>query len=131
MARKARTAPAQPTLGASAELKQRLLFVLLALIVFRLGSFIPVPGIDPVATGSDLHLLTVPRLHEELNRAGAGECVEELTDPGELLMVDHRYFPVNPQDCDVRAMHGSAHVQTACEGDPELARHVHVHEVRV
>ena len=35
--------------GASAELKQRLLFVLGALIVFRIGTFIPVPGIDPVA----------------------------------------------------------------------------------
>ncbi|MBT8420195.1 MAG: preprotein translocase subunit SecY [Gammaproteobacteria bacterium] len=35
--------------GASLELKQRLLFVLGAIIVFRVGSFIPVPGIDPVA----------------------------------------------------------------------------------
>ncbi len=35
--------------GPSAELKQRLLFVLLALMVFRVGSFIPVPGIDPGA----------------------------------------------------------------------------------
>ena len=31
------------------ELKQRLLFVLGALVVFRIGTFIPVPGIDPVA----------------------------------------------------------------------------------
>jgi preprotein translocase subunit SecY len=31
------------------ELKQRLLFVLGALVVFRIGSFIPVPGIDPLA----------------------------------------------------------------------------------
>ena len=35
--------------GASVELKQRLLFVLGALVVFRIGTFIPVPGIDPVA----------------------------------------------------------------------------------
>ena len=35
--------------GSSRELKQRLLFVLGALVVFRVGSFIPVPGIDPVA----------------------------------------------------------------------------------
>jgi len=35
--------------GTSQELKQRLLFVLGALVVFRIGSFIPVPGIDPVA----------------------------------------------------------------------------------
>ena len=33
--------------GATSELKQRLLFVLGALIIFRVGSFIPVPGIDP------------------------------------------------------------------------------------
>ena len=35
--------------GASVELKQRLLFVLGALVVFRVGTFIPVPGIDPIA----------------------------------------------------------------------------------
>lgn len=35
--------------GQLQELKQRLLFVLGALIVFRIGSFIPVPGIDPHA----------------------------------------------------------------------------------
>lgn len=35
--------------GTSSELKARLLFVLGALVVFRLGTFIPVPGIDPVA----------------------------------------------------------------------------------
>ncbi len=35
--------------GKLTDLKQRLLFVLGALIVFRLGTHIPVPGIDPVA----------------------------------------------------------------------------------
>nr|VFK79902.1 MAG: protein translocase subunit secY/sec61 alpha [Candidatus Kentron sp. SD] len=35
--------------GVTLELKQRLLFVLGAIVVFRIGSFIPVPGIDPVA----------------------------------------------------------------------------------
>ncbi|MDY6994116.1 MAG: preprotein translocase subunit SecY, partial [Pseudomonadota bacterium] len=36
-------------LGRLTELKQRLLFVLGAIVVFRIGTFIPVPGIDPVA----------------------------------------------------------------------------------
>ena len=31
------------------ELKKRLLFTLGALIVYRLGTFIPIPGIDPIA----------------------------------------------------------------------------------
>ncbi len=35
-------------LGRLTELKQRLLFVLGAIVVFRVGTFIPVPGIDPV-----------------------------------------------------------------------------------
>ncbi len=35
--------------GKLVELKQRLLFVLGALIVYRIGAHIPVPGIDPVA----------------------------------------------------------------------------------
>ncbi len=34
-------------LGKYTELRQRLLFVLLALIVYRVGSYIPVPGINP------------------------------------------------------------------------------------
>jgi preprotein translocase subunit SecY len=44
--------PAQSSLGRFGqltELRQRLLFVLGALIVFRLGTFIPVPGINPEA----------------------------------------------------------------------------------
>jgi len=35
--------------GKLAELKTRLLFLIGALIVFRVGTFIPVPGVDPVA----------------------------------------------------------------------------------
>jgi preprotein translocase subunit SecY len=35
--------------GRFTELKSRLLFVLGALIVYRLGTFMPVPGIDPHA----------------------------------------------------------------------------------
>ena len=36
------------TIGKATEVRQRLLFVLGALIVFRIGAHIPVPGIDPV-----------------------------------------------------------------------------------
>ncbi|WP_392558791.1 preprotein translocase subunit SecY [Orbus mooreae] len=39
----------QSSRGGSGELRRRLLFVLVALIVFRIGSFIPVPGIDTEA----------------------------------------------------------------------------------
>ena len=34
-------------LGRLTELRQRILFVLGAILVFRIGSFIPLPGIDP------------------------------------------------------------------------------------
>ena len=47
----ARTPKAATGGGPTAELKQRLLFVVGALIIFRTGSYIPVPGIDPVALG--------------------------------------------------------------------------------
>ena len=36
-------------LGKFTELRQRLMFVVLALIVFRIGSYIPVPGVNPQA----------------------------------------------------------------------------------
>ena len=36
-------------LGKVTELRQRLLFLLMGLVVFRIGTFIPVPGIDPQA----------------------------------------------------------------------------------
>lgn len=41
--------PATPglALGGLSELKHRLLFVLLGIIVYRIGAHIPVPGIDP------------------------------------------------------------------------------------
>lgn len=39
-------------MGQLSELKQRLLFVLMALIVFRIGTFIPTPGINPEAMAS-------------------------------------------------------------------------------
>lgn len=49
-------AAGRSTLGGSlgglaglSELRRRLLFVLGALVVFRIGAFIPVPGVDPVA----------------------------------------------------------------------------------
>ncbi|MDH4133145.1 MAG: preprotein translocase subunit SecY, partial [Gammaproteobacteria bacterium] len=46
----ARVPGAQGLLGGKlTELKQRLLFVLGGLIVFRIGTHIPVPGIDPIA----------------------------------------------------------------------------------
>ena len=38
-------------LAKATELKQRILFVLGALLVYRFGTFIPVPGIDPEAWG--------------------------------------------------------------------------------
>ena len=38
--------------GKFGDLKNRLLFVLAALVVYRIGTFIPVPGIDPVALDS-------------------------------------------------------------------------------
>ena len=37
-----------PDLSKIGEVRNRLLFLLGAIIVFRIGSFIPVPGIDPV-----------------------------------------------------------------------------------
>ena len=36
-------------LGRLTELRQRLLFVLVALIIYRIGTFIPVPGVNPAA----------------------------------------------------------------------------------
>ncbi|MFN4262803.1 MAG: preprotein translocase subunit SecY [Thioalkalivibrionaceae bacterium] len=38
-----------PKVSGFSELRQRLLFVLGALVVYRIGTFIPVPGINPVA----------------------------------------------------------------------------------
>ncbi|GAA4362251.1 preprotein translocase subunit SecY [Kangiella marina] len=45
--------------GGLNELKQRLLFVLIAIVVFRLGSFIPVPGVDPDALKDFLNSDTI------------------------------------------------------------------------
>ena len=49
MAQSSSAAAALGGLGKFTELRQRLVFVILALIVYRIGSYIPVPGIDPEA----------------------------------------------------------------------------------
>ena len=36
-------------MGKATELRNRLLFTLGALIIFRLGTFLPIPGINPMA----------------------------------------------------------------------------------
>lgn len=41
--------PSLGNIGKMAELRSRLGFVLMALIVYRIGTFVPVPGINPVA----------------------------------------------------------------------------------
>ena len=45
--------------GGLSELKQRLLFVLIAIVVFRLGSFIPVPGVEAEALQQILNSDTI------------------------------------------------------------------------
>ena len=44
-----KTLPTPGMFGSLSELKQRILFLLGALLVFRLGTHIPVPGVDPAA----------------------------------------------------------------------------------
>src|ERR1700761_7647432 len=39
------------TFSKATELKSRIWFTVLALIVYRIGTYIPVPGIDPVTIG--------------------------------------------------------------------------------
>ncbi len=48
-------------IGKITELRQRLLFVILALVVYRIGTFIPVPGINPIAVSQffDQHSGTI------------------------------------------------------------------------
>jgi len=49
---KQNTAGVLGSMGNFAEIRQRLVFVLLALIVYRIGTFIPVPGVNPQAMSS-------------------------------------------------------------------------------
>src|SRR5690625_3468416 len=44
-----------PNTGNLTEIRNRLLFLIGALVVFRIGSFIPVPGIDPVNLARPFH----------------------------------------------------------------------------
>lgn len=52
MGNSAQNMAAQIGNGKLKELRQRIFFVLIAVVVFRIGSFIPVPGIDPQAVAS-------------------------------------------------------------------------------
>ncbi len=48
----ARATPSTGGLGQLSELRQRILFVLGAIVVFRLGTHIPIPGVDPAAVAA-------------------------------------------------------------------------------
>ncbi len=54
MAKKPQQNPADMAKAASklSELRKRIAFLVGALIVFRVGTFIPVPGVDPAALAS-------------------------------------------------------------------------------
>ncbi|MGU0043139.1 hypothetical protein ACVXHA_10180 [Escherichia coli] len=52
----------QSAKGGLGELKRRLLFVIGALIVFRIGSFIPIPGIDAAVLAKLLEHSEAPSL---------------------------------------------------------------------
>ena len=39
-------------IGKMTELRQRILFVLGAMVVFRIGTHIPIPGVDPTAVAA-------------------------------------------------------------------------------
>ena len=58
-------------IGGSAELRSRLLFVLLALIIFRIGSHITIPGVDPRVM-AELFELQSDGLLGMLNMFGGG-----------------------------------------------------------
>ena len=47
MAANTSTSPSLASIGRLTELRQRIFFLLGALVIFRFGSFIPVPGVDP------------------------------------------------------------------------------------
>jgi preprotein translocase subunit SecY len=44
--------------GKFGDLRRRLVFLLLALVVYRMGAHIPVPGIDPNATASSCSMVS-------------------------------------------------------------------------
>ena len=48
----AKTTPTAGGIGQLGELRQRILFVLGAIVVFRLGTHIPIPGVDPAAVAA-------------------------------------------------------------------------------
>ncbi|MBT8438776.1 MAG: preprotein translocase subunit SecY, partial [Gammaproteobacteria bacterium] len=49
MAKSPGLAAGAPNMGKLTELRQRILFMIGALIVYRIGTFIPVPGVNPTA----------------------------------------------------------------------------------
>ena len=76
-------------LGKFTELRQRLVFVILALIVYRIGSYIPVPGIDPEAM---LRLMEtrLQDVQRQMNESLHGTSTRTARSLGELQQVADR-----------------------------------------
>src|SRR5882724_7362018 len=66
-----------PQLGKSGkygDLKKRLTFLLLALVVFRIGAHIPVPGIDPIRNTTNARSRNVRRFFRSPNLPVLPSC---------------------------------------------------------
>ena len=79
-------------LGKLTELKQRILFVVGALIVFRLGSFIPVPGVNSEAMAASVERRRRPDRHVQhvLGRRARALLAVRARRRAVHLGVDHR-----------------------------------------
>ncbi len=60
--------------GRYGDLKRRLLFLLGALVVFRVGAHIPVPGIDPDAYALSFETASMPNAASHTSTGGSWPC---------------------------------------------------------
>jgi len=75
------------------------------------------------------HVIHLGRLDGRGGTSGDGQ--RDLADFAHPFVLDEGRLAVHPEDGDVGAVHGAAHVETAGQGDSHLSRHPHTTEVIV
>ena len=79
--------------------------------------------------GLDLFTVNLDLCRFNSAQRTGGDSQRQLADTGDTTVIDHRRLTMHTKDGDIGGMNGTAHVQTAGQGDTALGRQGHGGEV--
>ena len=108
------------------ELQQRILFTVGILIVYRIGTFVPIPGIDPVQYARVFEQFQGGILNM-FNTLGGGADLTTATDVAEQREINSRALDIrNPDEERILSIYGAARLgaNASFEGQLQLLEQI-------